>query len=76
MKKPKEITAELKKTNLELSEYVTCLEKENLKLHTRIAKLQVENVSYQNEVMATKKSKPPTKVIIKTSPELKKLMEE
>ena len=72
MKRPKEITAELKKANLPLSKYVTQLEKENLKLHTRIAKLQVENVSYQNEAKAAKKSKPPVTVIVQTDSERSK----
>jgi hypothetical protein len=76
MKRPKEITAKLKAADVCLAKYTTLLEKENLRLQNQIAKLQVKCISYQNETAAVKKSKPETKIIIQTTPELKKLMEE
>jgi hypothetical protein len=58
MKRPNKITAKLKTADIELAEYVKCLEKENMRLHSEIAKMQVKDVSQQNQVTALKKGQP------------------
>ncbi len=63
MKRPKEITSKLKKSDIELQNYVTELEKENAKLQKGIAKLQVKDISNQNQIAALKQFQPKIKFI-------------
>ena len=74
MKRPNTITAELKKSNVSLSEYVSQLEKENQRLHKEIAKMQVKDVSNQNQIEALKKGQPKVNIIMNMDGETKKMV--
>jgi hypothetical protein len=71
MKRPKEITAKLKNTDIELQNYVSELEKENAKLHKTIAKMQAKDISQQNEITALKQFQPKINPVFKVIHETK-----
>lgn len=75
-----ELKKKLKACEPEIRNHVAYLQLENSKLQRRIAKLEAEKVTSDNRIRALekelKKTKPSVNVIIQTTPELKKLMED
>lgn len=62
MKRPQHLSAKLKKTDMELRNYVLELEKEINRLQKNNARLEVKDVSQQCQIAELKKMKP--KVIV------------
>ncbi len=58
MNRSKSITLKLKKTDVEIKNYVLELEKENAKLQKTIAKFEAKSVSNQHRISALKKFQP------------------
>ena len=64
MKRPNIITAKLKKSYVELAEYVKQLEREIKRLQTYNAKLQVKDISQQAKISALEKGQPKVNISI------------
>ncbi len=64
MKRPNIITAKLKKSDVELAEYVKQLEREIKRLQTYNAKLQVKDISQQAKISALEKGQPKVNISI------------
>ncbi len=78
MKRPQEITKQLKMADDKLKNYVIEMEKENSRLHKKIARLQTKNVSCQHEIKALKtaikalEKKPPFDIVLQNYSQSKK----